>query len=84
MLKHLRRACNVSNNTGKLFVHIVGEKKFNSAIVARFKLGEVCGIGVAPHFCGAVIVANATAKTDSRATEAASVSALASLCEQFF
>ena len=72
MLKHLSGTSYVCDNARELFVCVVGEHQLNSRIVARFKLGEVCVVRFAPHLRRAVVIANTSAKTNSRASKSKS------------
>ena len=70
VLQHLRRTCHICDNARDLTVFVEGVENFDTAVIAALKLGEVGGVGVAPHQRRTVVIAGATAHADRSPAEA--------------
>ena len=84
MLKDLRRARYVYDNSREIFLFIKGIKKLYSGIIAALKLGKRYSIGVTPHFCRAIRVEHAAAHTYRSTTESGGKKALFSCVPSAF
>ena len=69
VLDALCRAGKVRDDAGQLVFIIENIHQFDAGVVAALDFGEFCGLGVAPHLGGAVIIAHAAAHADDGAAE---------------
>ncbi len=75
VLDALRRARKVRNDAGQL-VFLIRHTSARCRVVAALDLGELRGLGVAPHLGGAVVIAHAAAHADDSAAEGIEKAAL--------
>ena len=76
VLDALRRARKVRNDAGQLVFLIKDIHQLDAGVVAALDLGELRGLGIAPHLGGAVVIAHAAAHADRRAAEGIDKAAL--------
>ena len=83
VLDALRRARKVRNDAGQLVFLIKDIHQLDAGVVAALDLGELRGLGVAPHLGGAVVIAHAAAHADDSAAERVREAAGGALCPRF-
>ena len=83
VLDALRRARKVRNDAGQLVFLIKDIHQLDAGVVAALDLGELRGLGIAPHLGGAVVIAHAAAHADDSAAERVREAAGGALCPRF-
>ena len=83
VLDALRRAREVRHDAGQLAVRAEDVQKLDAGVIAALDRGELCGLGVAPHLGGAVVIAHAAAHADDSAAERVREAAGGALCPRF-
>ena len=69
VLDALCRAREVRHDAGQLAVRAEDVQKLDAGVIAALDRGELCGLGVAPHLGGAVVIAHAAAHADDSAAD---------------
>ena len=83
VLDALRRARKVRNDAGQLVFLIKDIHQLDAGVVAALDLGELRGLGIAPHLGGAVVIAHAAAHADDSAAERVREAAGGAPCPRF-
>ena len=83
VLDALRRAREVRHDAGQPAVRAEDVQQLDAGVVAALELGELRGLGVAPHLGGAVVIAHAAAHADDSAAECVREAAGGALCPRF-